>query len=188
MNFRALLGVPAVSSDNVTLVFPLQNMWIERTIYVTAYKLPGILRWFEVKSVFMVRSAWLYWDCVKKKWGFIQPGGICVSQCLVLWTRNPWDCPWHMLREPAECSLRVTQAMLFIPSPPRPSALLESTCVSQQVPRKNRELRWCRETLLHARESGLNLIKENLDALIAINSKYPNNQRHCMPAFLTTCG
>nr|XP_009942214.1 PREDICTED: dedicator of cytokinesis protein 1-like [Opisthocomus hoazin] len=30
------------------------NMWIERTIYVTAYKLPGILRWFEVKSVFMV--------------------------------------------------------------------------------------------------------------------------------------
>ncbi|XP_004701293.1 dedicator of cytokinesis protein 1 [Echinops telfairi] len=30
------------------------NMWIERTIYMTAYKLPGILRWFEVKSVFMV--------------------------------------------------------------------------------------------------------------------------------------
>ncbi|NWR51729.1 DOCK1 protein, partial [Regulus satrapa] len=30
------------------------NMWIERTVYVTAYKLPGILRWFEVKSVFMV--------------------------------------------------------------------------------------------------------------------------------------
>ncbi|KAL8187196.1 UNVERIFIED_CONTAM: Dedicator of cytokinesis protein 1 [Gekko kuhli] len=29
------------------------NMWIERTIYVTGYKLPGILRWFEVKSVFM---------------------------------------------------------------------------------------------------------------------------------------
>uniref|UniRef100_A0A670IDP7 Dedicator of cytokinesis 1 n=1 Tax=Podarcis muralis TaxID=64176 RepID=A0A670IDP7_PODMU len=27
------------------------NMWIERTIYVTGYKLPGILRWFEVKSV-----------------------------------------------------------------------------------------------------------------------------------------
>ncbi|XP_063077106.1 dedicator of cytokinesis protein 1-like [Engraulis encrasicolus] len=26
------------------------NMWIERTTYVTAYKLPGILRWFEVKS------------------------------------------------------------------------------------------------------------------------------------------
>uniref|UniRef100_A0A8B9J2V9 Dedicator of cytokinesis 1 n=1 Tax=Amazona collaria TaxID=241587 RepID=A0A8B9J2V9_9PSIT len=25
------------------------NMWIERTIYVTAYKLPGILRWFEVE-------------------------------------------------------------------------------------------------------------------------------------------
>lgn len=32
-------------------------MWIERTIYTTAYKLPGILRWFEVKSVFMVRMA-----------------------------------------------------------------------------------------------------------------------------------
>ncbi|XP_072413688.1 dedicator of cytokinesis protein 1 isoform X1 [Chiloscyllium punctatum] len=30
------------------------NMWIERTTYVTAYKLPGILRWFEVKSVSMV--------------------------------------------------------------------------------------------------------------------------------------
>ncbi|XP_005995870.1 dedicator of cytokinesis protein 1 isoform X2 [Latimeria chalumnae] len=27
------------------------NMWIERTTYVTIYKLPGILRWFEVKSV-----------------------------------------------------------------------------------------------------------------------------------------
>ncbi|KAJ8404831.1 hypothetical protein AAFF_G00332180 [Aldrovandia affinis] len=26
------------------------NMWIERTTYVTAYKLPGILRWFEVRS------------------------------------------------------------------------------------------------------------------------------------------
>uniref|UniRef100_A0A8C7Z7G6 Dedicator of cytokinesis 1 n=1 Tax=Oryzias sinensis TaxID=183150 RepID=A0A8C7Z7G6_9TELE len=26
------------------------NMWIERTTYTTAYKLPGILRWFEVKS------------------------------------------------------------------------------------------------------------------------------------------
>lgn len=26
-------------------------MWIERTTYSTAYKLPGILRWFEVKSV-----------------------------------------------------------------------------------------------------------------------------------------
>lgn len=25
-------------------------MWIERTTYVTAYKLPGILRWFEVVS------------------------------------------------------------------------------------------------------------------------------------------
>ncbi|RVE59766.1 hypothetical protein OJAV_G00191790, partial [Oryzias javanicus] len=27
------------------------NMWIERTTFTTAYKLPGILRWFEVKSV-----------------------------------------------------------------------------------------------------------------------------------------
>ena len=25
-----------------------QSMWIERTSFVTAYKLPGILRWFEV--------------------------------------------------------------------------------------------------------------------------------------------
>lgn len=32
----------------------LQNMWIERTTYSTAYKLPGILRWFEVKSVSLV--------------------------------------------------------------------------------------------------------------------------------------
>ncbi|XP_068161895.1 dedicator of cytokinesis protein 1 [Antennarius striatus] len=29
------------------------NMWIERTTYATAYKLPGILRWFEVVSVSM---------------------------------------------------------------------------------------------------------------------------------------
>uniref|UniRef100_A0A8K9WRC1 Dedicator of cytokinesis 1 n=1 Tax=Oncorhynchus mykiss TaxID=8022 RepID=A0A8K9WRC1_ONCMY len=27
------------------------NMWIERTTYTTAYKLPGILRWFDVRSV-----------------------------------------------------------------------------------------------------------------------------------------
>lgn len=47
----------------------LQNMWIERTIYVTAYKLPGILRWFEVKSVFMVRSVCLCWGCIEE-WGF----------------------------------------------------------------------------------------------------------------------
>eukprot|EP00063_Salmo_salar_P064901 XP_014039736.1 PREDICTED: dedicator of cytokinesis protein 1-like [Salmo salar] len=26
-------------------------MWIERTTYTTAYKLPGILRWFQVRSV-----------------------------------------------------------------------------------------------------------------------------------------
>lgn len=37
-------------------VLPSQNMWIERTVYTTAYKLPGILRWFEVKSVFMVST------------------------------------------------------------------------------------------------------------------------------------
>ncbi|CAJ0966421.1 unnamed protein product [Ranitomeya imitator] len=30
------------------------NMWIERTTFSIAYKLPGILRWFEVKSVNMV--------------------------------------------------------------------------------------------------------------------------------------
>lgn len=40
---------------NAMCVFSSQSMWIERTIYTTAYKLPGILRWFEVKSVFMVR-------------------------------------------------------------------------------------------------------------------------------------
>lgn len=34
--------------------FCQQNMWIERTTYTTAYKLPGILRWFEVKSVSVV--------------------------------------------------------------------------------------------------------------------------------------
>ncbi|MEQ2205376.1 Dedicator of cytokinesis protein 5 [Xenoophorus captivus] len=26
-------------------------MWIERTTYITAYRFPGILKWFEVKSV-----------------------------------------------------------------------------------------------------------------------------------------
>lgn len=31
-------------------------MWIERTTYVTAYRFPGILKWFEVKSVSVVRN------------------------------------------------------------------------------------------------------------------------------------
>lgn len=31
-------------------------MWIERTTYVTAYKLPGILRWFEVMSASAVST------------------------------------------------------------------------------------------------------------------------------------
>ena len=31
-------------------------MWIERTTYITAYRFPGILKWFEVKSVSVVRS------------------------------------------------------------------------------------------------------------------------------------
>lgn len=31
-------------------------MWIERTTYVTAYRFPGILKWFEVKSVSVVRE------------------------------------------------------------------------------------------------------------------------------------
>lgn len=31
-------------------------MWIERTTYITAYHFPGILKWFEVKSVSVVRS------------------------------------------------------------------------------------------------------------------------------------
>ncbi|OCT71603.1 dedicator of cytokinesis protein 1 isoform X2 [Xenopus laevis] len=30
------------------------NMWIERTTFSIAYKLPGILRWFEVKSIYTV--------------------------------------------------------------------------------------------------------------------------------------
>lgn len=30
-------------------------MWIERTTYITAYRFPGILKWFEVKSVSVVR-------------------------------------------------------------------------------------------------------------------------------------
>ncbi|XP_053307197.1 dedicator of cytokinesis protein 1 isoform X1 [Spea bombifrons] len=30
------------------------NMWIERTTFTIAYKLPGILRWFEVKSIYTV--------------------------------------------------------------------------------------------------------------------------------------
>lgn len=35
--------------------FP-QTMWIERSTYVTAYRFPGILKWFEVKSVSVVRE------------------------------------------------------------------------------------------------------------------------------------
>lgn len=31
-------------------------MWIERTTYITAYRFPGILKWFEVKSVSVVRG------------------------------------------------------------------------------------------------------------------------------------
>ena len=48
------------SSWYVILSFCLQNMWIERTTYTTAYKLPGILRWFEVKSVSTVSMKGLY--------------------------------------------------------------------------------------------------------------------------------
>lgn len=36
---------------------PAQSMWIERTSFVTAYKLPGILRWFEVVHMSQV-SLW----------------------------------------------------------------------------------------------------------------------------------
>lgn len=32
----------------------LQTMWIERTTYVTIYCFPGILKWFEVKSISVV--------------------------------------------------------------------------------------------------------------------------------------
>lgn len=37
------------------MVSCLQNMWIERTTFVTAYPLPGILRWFAVTSTTTVR-------------------------------------------------------------------------------------------------------------------------------------
>lgn len=30
-------------------------MWIERTTFITAYHFPGILKWFEVKSMSVVR-------------------------------------------------------------------------------------------------------------------------------------
>lgn len=30
-------------------------MWIERTTFITAYRFPGILKWFEVKSMSVVR-------------------------------------------------------------------------------------------------------------------------------------
>uniref|UniRef100_A0A0S7ES10 DOCK5 n=2 Tax=Poeciliopsis prolifica TaxID=188132 RepID=A0A0S7ES10_9TELE len=33
------------------------TMWIERTTYITAYRFPGILKWFEVKSASVVRSS-----------------------------------------------------------------------------------------------------------------------------------
>lgn len=40
------------------IVSCLQNMWIERTTFVTAYPLPGILRWFAVTSTTTVRRGW----------------------------------------------------------------------------------------------------------------------------------
>jgi len=98
----------------------LQNMWIERTIYVTAYKLPGILRWFEVKSVFMVRSIWLYWDCMKA-WG-----SCTARQRLYFWVTVLQFCEQaingtvsgvlgrgDLLAKGASYWLRVTQVMLF---------------------------------------------------------------------------
>lgn len=52
-------------------------MWIERTTYVTAYKLPGILRWFEVVSASpvstpgltssFIKSYFLVFDGLKEK-------------------------------------------------------------------------------------------------------------------------
>ncbi|TRY58239.1 hypothetical protein DNTS_021940, partial [Danionella cerebrum] len=64
--FTASVGIQVVG-DDLTVTNPkriseavqkkacncllLKNMWIERTTYMTAYKLPGILRWFEVLSV-----------------------------------------------------------------------------------------------------------------------------------------
>uniref|UniRef100_A0A8C6WXX4 Dedicator of cytokinesis 5 n=1 Tax=Neogobius melanostomus TaxID=47308 RepID=A0A8C6WXX4_9GOBI len=43
------LNVTASYFIDVNAVF--QTMWIERTTYITAYRFPGILKWFEVKSV-----------------------------------------------------------------------------------------------------------------------------------------
>lgn len=34
----------------------LQTMWIEKTTYITLYRFPGILKWFEVKSATVVRD------------------------------------------------------------------------------------------------------------------------------------
>lgn len=173
-------------------------MWIERTIYVTAYKLPGILRWFEVKSVFMVRSVWLYWDYLKNGGFYTARGHFCVSvtvlsavnkESMALYLAHAggtcWGC-W-LLTEGDSGNAFPFPREGNAASPPRPSALLESICVSQQVPKRKRDLRWCRGTLLHPRESSLNFRKEDLGILIVLNSKYPNNQMHCMAAFLTTC-
>lgn len=44
-----------LKASNVLVCSP-QTMWIERTSYVTAYRFPGILKWFEVKSVSVVRE------------------------------------------------------------------------------------------------------------------------------------
>uniref|UniRef100_A0A671YVV5 Dedicator of cytokinesis 1 n=1 Tax=Sparus aurata TaxID=8175 RepID=A0A671YVV5_SPAAU len=49
---KPILDLPAKFQNKLCVTKVTQdNMWIERTTYATAYKLPGILRWFEVKSV-----------------------------------------------------------------------------------------------------------------------------------------
>lgn len=55
-----------------------QNMWIERTTYTTAYKLPGILRWFEVKSVSTVSME------EKGGWGRVG-AAVCQAAVLIRW-------------------------------------------------------------------------------------------------------
>lgn len=155
----------------------LQNMWIERTIYVTAYKLPGILRWFEVKSVFMVRSICLYWDCIKG-WG-----SHTAREHLYLCMAAFQSCEQaingavsgvlrqgDLLAENADDRRRVARVMLFHScergsagwlSPPFRArsdgvleALLSSICGFQQVSRCGpwrvpKTERWRRGTLLH---------------------------------------
>lgn len=76
-------------------------MWIERTTFITAYRFPGILKWFEVKSVSVVRSQldalWFLFSVSftlkkKRKKKKIVLYLMCRRRS-VLW-RTPWR-PWR---------------------------------------------------------------------------------------------